>query len=123
MGSITKMKNADGQELFCRIWKNPNTEPRALVFLCHGYGEHCGTVYDSFISQQLIKDDYLVFAHDHVGHGKSEGDRVHIDHFSVYCRDVWQHITEMKEKHPGLPVFIYGHSMVSDIYQISLGCL
>ncbi|XP_074645408.1 monoglyceride lipase-like [Tubulanus polymorphus] len=108
---MSTMRNADGQELFCRIWR-PNTEPKALIFLCHGFGEHSGAyIYDTFVSQEFLKDGYLVFAHDHIGHGQSSGDRVHIDHFVTYCRDVKQHVTEMKEKYPSLPVFTYGHSM------------
>jgi len=104
------MKNADGQELFCRKWE-PETRIRALMLLCHGFTEHSGTLtYDDFF-KEFTKEGILVFAHDHVGHGKSEGDRVHVNDFSQYCRDVRQHVTEMKDKYPGLPVFIYGHSM------------
>jgi len=47
-----------------------------------------------------------------VGHGKSDGDRIHIDSFRIYVRDVIQHVELLKVKHPGLPVFIIGESMV-----------
>lgn len=48
-----------------------------------------------------------------VGHGLSEGDRVHIDTIETYARDVIQHVERLKVKHPTLPVFLLGHSMVS----------
>ncbi|XP_062247558.1 monoglyceride lipase [Platichthys flesus] len=100
--------NADGLHLFCRYWE-PASPPRALVFIAHGAGEHCGP-YDE-IAQRLKELSLLVFAHDHVGHGQSEGDRMIIKDFQVFIRDSLQHIDQMKSLHPDLPVFIVGHSM------------
>ncbi|XP_028264695.1 monoglyceride lipase isoform X1 [Parambassis ranga] len=100
--------NADGLHLFCRYYK-PDVTPRALVFVAHGAGEHSGP-YDE-IAERLKKLSLLVFAHDHVGHGQSEGDRMNIKDFQVYIRDSLQHIDLMKSQHPDLPVFIVGHSM------------
>ena len=54
-----------------------------------------------------------------VGHGKSDGDRIHIDDFQIYVRDLVQHIELLKVKHPGLPVFVIGESMV--LYCIHTG--
>jgi len=48
-----------------------------------------------------------------VGHGKSEGDRVHVDNFDTYVNDVIKHVDIVKKKHPDLPCYIIGHSMVS----------
>lgn len=100
--------NADGLHLFCRYWE-PAGPPRALVFVAHGAAEHCGP-YDE-IAQRLKELSLLVFAHDHVGHGQSEGDRMNIKDFQVFVRDSLQHIDLMKSRHPDLPVFIVGHSM------------
>ncbi|TKS77293.1 Monoglyceride lipase [Collichthys lucidus] len=100
--------NADGLHLFCRYWE-PAGPPRALVFIAHGAGEHCGP-YDE-IGQKLKELSLLVFAHDHVGHGQSEGDRMNIKDFQIYIRDSLQHVDLMKSRHPDLPVFIVGHSM------------
>ncbi|XP_066472858.1 monoglyceride lipase isoform X2 [Tiliqua scincoides] len=100
--------NADGQYLFCRYWKPP-AAPRGLVFVAHGAGEHCCR-YDD-LAQMLTDINFFVFAHDHVGHGQSEGDRMIVSDFHVYVRDSLQHIDLMKKDHPGLPVFLLGHSM------------
>ncbi|CAJ1055473.1 monoglyceride lipase isoform X2 [Xyrichtys novacula] len=100
--------NADGLHLFCRYWE-PTSQPRALVFIVHGAGEHCGP-YDE-IAQRLKELSLLVFAHDHVGHGQSEGDRMNVKDFQVYIRDSLQHIDLMKSRYPDLPIFILGHSM------------
>uniref|UniRef100_A0A3Q4I6I6 Monoglyceride lipase n=1 Tax=Neolamprologus brichardi TaxID=32507 RepID=A0A3Q4I6I6_NEOBR len=101
--------NADGLHLFCRYWE-PTGQPRALVFIAHGAGEHCGP-YDE-MAQRLKELSLLVFAHDHVGHGQSEGDRMTIKDFQIYIRDSLQHIDLMKSRHPDLswnkPMRVFG---------------
>ena len=53
-----------------------------------------------------------------VGHGKSDGDRVHIEDVQIYVRDVIQHIEIVKAKYSSnIPFFMMGHSMVSLITQ------
>lgn len=47
-----------------------------------------------------------------VGHGRSGGERVYIEDFSVYVRDVINHVEDLKSANPGVPIFIMGHSMV-----------
>jgi len=47
-----------------------------------------------------------------VGHGKSSGERVLIDDFQIYVRDVIQHIELLKAKYTDIPLFLWGHSMV-----------
>ena len=49
-----------------------------------------------------------------VGHGKSDGDRVHIEDFQIYVRDVIQHIEMLKAEYGNIPFFLLGHSMVSE---------
>uniref|UniRef100_A0A452UHB0 Monoglyceride lipase n=1 Tax=Ursus maritimus TaxID=29073 RepID=A0A452UHB0_URSMA len=105
---LPHLVNADGQYLFCRSWK-PTGTPRALIFVSHGAGEHCGR-YDE-LAQMLVGLGLLVFAHDHVGHGQSEGERMVVSDFHVFIRDVLQHVDTMQKDYPGLPVFLLGHSM------------
>ncbi|XP_004692379.1 PREDICTED: monoglyceride lipase isoform X1 [Condylura cristata] len=105
---LPHLVNVDGLYLFCRYWK-PTGAPKALVFVSHGAGEHCGR-YDE-VAQMLVGLEMLVFAHDHVGHGQSEGERMVVSDFSVFVRDVLQHVDMMQKDYPGLPVFLLGHSM------------
>ncbi|XP_028335485.1 monoglyceride lipase isoform X3 [Physeter macrocephalus] len=105
---LPHLVNADGQYLFCRYWK-PSGAPRALVFVSHGAGEHCGR-YDE-LARMLVGLELLVFAHDHVGHGQSEGERMVVSDFQVFIRDVLQHVDVVQKDHPGLPIFLLGHSM------------
>lgn len=105
---LPHLVNADGQYLFCRYWK-PSGTPKALIFVSHGAGEHCGR-YDE-LAQMLKGLDMMVFAHDHVGHGQSEGERMVVSDFQVFVRDVLQHVDTVQKDHPGVPVFLLGHSM------------
>ncbi|XP_073501035.1 monoglyceride lipase [Phyllobates terribilis] len=100
--------NTDGQQIYCKYWK-PIGQPRALVFVVHGAGEHCCR-YDD-LAQILSGLNFFVFAHDHVGHGQSEGDRMTVSDFQIYVRDGLQHVDLVRKAFPDLPMFICGHSM------------
>ena len=47
-----------------------------------------------------------------VGHGNSEGERVHVEDVDTYVKDVIHHVELMKNKYPHLPCILIGHSMV-----------
>ena len=57
-----------------------------------------------------------------VGHGKSEGDRVHINCFKTYFDDVIKHVEDTKAEYPDVPCFLMGHSNVSVIIIMSCAC-
>ncbi|XP_064633080.1 monoglyceride lipase-like isoform X1 [Lineus longissimus] len=105
---VEHIVNSREQYLFSKEWK-PDGNPSALLFICHGVAEHC-LRYDD-IAKRYNDLGILVFAHDHIGHGQSEGDRVHLTDFMHYVEDVIQHVTEKQKLYPDIPVFIYGHSM------------
>lgn len=46
---------------------------------------------------------------------------MNIKDFQIYIRDSLQHIDLMKSRHPDLPVFIVGHSMVRRRYVLLTG--
>ena len=47
-----------------------------------------------------------------VGHGRSDGERAQVSNFSCYVMDVFKHIDQVTAVHSGIPVFMFGHSMV-----------
>jgi len=100
--------NIRGYKLFSRYW-NPKADPRGLVFLCHGFGEHLGWYEE--LAEELRDSGLLVFGHDHQGHGLSEGKRAFVESVDEFSQDVIQHCTDVKSQYPGLPMFLYGHSM------------
>lgn len=102
-------KNADGKNIFTKYWKPGIERPRALIFITHGFGEHCSR-YER-LGTALAEQGYFVFSQDHVGHGKSEGERAQVKDFAHYTRDVFKHIDQVTADNTGIPIFIFGHSM------------
>ncbi|TDE58214.1 alpha/beta hydrolase [Nonomuraea mesophila] len=90
-----------------RIW--PNERPRYVAVLVHGYGEHIGRY--EYVADRLVRHGAAVYGPDHMGHGRSEGDRVLIEDFGDVVTDV--HTVEQlgRADHPGVPVVVIGHSM------------
>jgi alpha-beta hydrolase superfamily lysophospholipase len=48
-------------------------DPRYVVLIAHGYGEHAGRY--AHVAERLVGAGAAVYAADHLGHGGSEGDR------------------------------------------------
>ena len=89
------------------VWPNPDA--RRVVILAHGYGEHLGR-YDH-VAEALVERGAVVAGPDHVGHGRSGGDRVVVTDFDLVVDDLHAVVRRMKERHPGRPVVLVGHSM------------
>ncbi|XP_069793498.1 monoglyceride lipase-like isoform X4 [Narcine bancroftii] len=101
--------NQDGNYLSCRYWE-PATPSRAMMMIIHGAGEHSGCY--TKLTSVLTDLSLFVFAHDHIGQGLSEGQRLKVSSFSTYVRDCLQHIDMMRERHPTLPLFLMSHSLM-----------
>ncbi|XP_071550064.1 monoglyceride lipase-like isoform X2 [Panulirus ornatus] len=91
------------------LWRYCTSISGGLVFLCHGFGEHLQWYED--LALCLTASGLLAFGHDHVGHGRSEGVRGHIDSVEDYVSDVLNHCDDVRAGYPGLPCFLVGHSM------------
>lgn len=94
-------------KIFFRSWQ-PATPPRGVVVVVHGFNSHSG--YYRWTAQQLTARGYAVFAIDHRGRGKSDGERYYVEKASDYVDDVSTLVQLAKQRQPGLPVFMLGHS-------------
>jgi alpha-beta hydrolase superfamily lysophospholipase len=94
--------------LYWQAWL-PDDKPDALLVLVHGVNENSG--HYSRLVEVFTKRGMAVYAYDARGHGRSEGQTGHIDHFSDYRGDLRRFITLVQSEQPGLPIFLYGHSM------------
>jgi acylglycerol lipase len=101
-------KGVGGLNLFARIWRPEGPKPRGLVVISHGFNSHSGQY--TWVGEQLSASGFAVYALDHRGRGKSDGERFYIDKFSDYVDDLATFIQLAKAREPGLPVFLLGHS-------------
>lgn len=99
-----------GLRIFTRCWL-PDGNPRGVVIVVHGYGEHSGRY--AHVACAMVERGYAVYALDHRGHGQSEGTRVQVERFDDYVTDLRTYFEEVRAAQPGLPIFVYGHSMGS----------
>jgi alpha-beta hydrolase superfamily lysophospholipase len=111
-----RIESSKGIKIFVRSWM-PGIPPRAVVVICHGVNSHSGQY--SWVGEQFAASGYAVYALDLRGRGNSDGERFYVEHVSDYVSDVAATVTLAKSRHPGLPVFLLGHSaggVVSSVY-------
>ena len=89
--------------------RDPDGAPRRVVLLAHGYGEHSGRY--AHVLDHLAADGAVVYAPDHLGHGRSEGERVLVDDLDAVVDDLDQVRRTARDEHPDLPIVLLGHSM------------
>ena len=98
------------QGLYFRHWPTALDAPaKAVVMLVHGLGEHCQR-YDHLASH-LNLAGYALSSMDLPGHGKSDGERGHINSFTDYESAVLALHARTKVLYPDTPIFLLGHSM------------
>ncbi len=87
----------------------PDTEPRALVLIVHGYAEHSGRY--RHVVEALVNAGYGVHTLDHRGHGKSEGLRAYVEAIDLLVSDLRRFIGMIRSEHPNHLFYVLGHSM------------
>lgn len=90
-----------------RVRQHPG--PRYVALVTHGYGEHSGRYGE--LADVLGGHGAAVYAPDHMGHGRSAGERVVIEDFEDVVTDVHAVAGLARAAHPGLPFVLVGHSM------------
>jgi alpha-beta hydrolase superfamily lysophospholipase len=88
-------------------WDTP--DPRRIVVLAHGYGEHSGRY--EHVAGRLADDGAVVYGPDHRGHGRSDGERALVEDVEELVDDLRAVIALARAEHPGLPTALLGHSL------------
>ena len=96
-----------GVKIFTREWQ-PAGKPHGVVVISHGFNAHSGQY--EWVAQQFTSKGLAVYALDHRGRGRSEGERFFVKKFADYTKDLATFIDMVKAREPGLPVFLLGHS-------------
>lgn len=104
--------NARKMKLFTMRWLPANREPKALIFLQHGYGVECGLWWQG-TGLRLAQGGYAAFGIDFEGHGRSEGKRAYLTSMDLLVDDVLAYTKSIREKeeYKDKPRFLYGESM------------
>jgi acylglycerol lipase len=108
-GSFQGLKDFN---IYYQVWQ-PEGAARAVLLVSHGFAEHSGrygNVVDFFVPK-----GYAVYALDHRGHGRSDGERVKVDAFHDYVVDLKTFFNIVRKENPGKKIFLIGHSMGSVI--------
>jgi alpha-beta hydrolase superfamily lysophospholipase len=93
--------------IFVRRWDA--TDPQRIVVLAHGYGEHGGRY--EHVAQRLAADGAVVYAPDHHGHGRSDGEPGLVSDIEVLVDDLATVLALARAEHPGVPSALLGHSL------------
>jgi alpha-beta hydrolase superfamily lysophospholipase len=107
-----RYEGADGAGLAGFRW-SADARPRAAIQLAHGAGEHSGRYLGPLTP--VLEAGYVIYSADHRGHGLTSGMTslgdfgpggalAAVDDMAVLARLV-------REREPGLPRVLFGHSM------------
>jgi alpha-beta hydrolase superfamily lysophospholipase len=107
-----RYEGADGAGLAGFRWSG-GARPKAVIQLAHGAGEHSGRYLGPLAP--IVDAGYVVYSADHRGHGLTSGMTslgdfgpggapAAVDDMAVLARLV-------REREPGLPLVLFGHSM------------
>jgi len=97
-----------GVRIVYDVW-TPDTAPRGVVVLSHGYAEHARR-YDH-VAQRFGESGVITYALDHRGHGRSGGKRVYLRDISEYTGDFHTLVGIATTDQPTLKRVVLGHSM------------
>ena len=101
-------KSFDGLTMFAQGWA-PEKDPKAVVCLVHGLGEHVGRY--AHVGAAFAAAGYALLGFDLRGHGKSGGPRGHTPSLEAFFKDIEDFVNDAEKRYPSAPRFLYGHSL------------
>ena len=103
------------KQLVLHHWDAPS--PIGVVQIVHGMREHMGR-YSNF-AEYLCQHGFSVCGHDQLGHGLTAEQDGSYGYFGAkdgaraLVRDAGRVTMSIQRRYPGLPIFLFGHSMGS----------
>ncbi|ABA24053.1 Alpha/beta hydrolase fold protein [Trichormus variabilis ATCC 29413] len=101
-------KSVDGLELYYQNWY-PKGTAKAILVIVHGLGGHSDKY--SNIVNHLTAKEYAVYGLDLRGHGRSPGQRGHINAWADFRGDLSAFLKLIQTQQPQYPIFLLGHSL------------
>ena len=105
---IHTLTSADGTALHATWWEPDDGPAKAVVAHVHGLGEHSARHFH--VARRLAAAGYAVGQIDLRGHGRSGGVRGNTS-LPGAMDDIDALLADVAVRSPGLPVFLYGHSL------------
>jgi len=115
-----RFRASDGVDLATYRWQAGGS-PQAVMLIAHGMAEHAAR-YDAFASF-LAAGGIDVEAHDHRGHGHTASNADALGFFAEengwqrVVDDLKERLADLRIRHPGLKLILFGHSMGSFLSQ------
>jgi alpha-beta hydrolase superfamily lysophospholipase len=88
-------------------------QARGVVVIVHGQGEHMGRY--EHVAVWFNNQGFQVVIFDQQGHGISAGVRGHAPGLASLMEDVESVVALARAAYPGIPIFLYAHSMGGNI--------
>lgn len=105
--NVLSLQNKENLRLHLAEW--PVEQPRAVIALLHGQGEHIGRYVH--LATWYNRHGVAVIGLDLQGYGRSEGRRGHTRDLDALFDDIGLLLDETRRRYPATPLFLYGHSM------------
>lgn len=102
------IKLSNGQILKGMI-QSPGENTRAVIVMVHGIGEHIKRY--SYLADLFSKEGIAFTGVDLPGHGRSDGRRGNIKSYKLLEEMITIMIDSCRKTFPGIPVYLYGHSL------------
>ena len=104
----SSVRTNDGLQLYVQKWQ-ADVPTRAVIAIAHGFGEYSGRYMN--LVDYLAPRGYVLCGFDLRGHGRSPGQRGHIDSWDDYREDLRSFLEWIPSWESDRPRFVLGHSM------------
>ena len=111
-----RFEAADGASIAAYRWAATGVEPKAILQIAHGMGEHAGR-YPAALAP-IMAAGFILYAEDHRGHGYTAASKEALGDFGEngaerVVEDIAQLNAIARAEQPGLPLVLLGHSLGS----------
>lgn len=107
----------DGTEIHVYKWASLKENPKGIVQIAHGMAETASRY--KRLAKVLTEKGFIVYANDHRGHGQTAKDLENLGYlgdqngFALLVEDMGTLTKYIRAEHPGVPVYMFAHSMGS----------
>lgn len=113
-----------GDRIFCQAYLTHLETPLGVVVISHGFTESAAKYRE--VAWYFLNNGYHVYIPEHCGHGHStrlveDTSLVYIDSYDHYIDNLLQAAHFAYDQHPGLPRFLFAHSMGGGIGAAAFG--